>query len=255
MGILDSRSALVVGASSGLGYGTALRFAQEGASVVAAARRTDKLEDLVEDARARGFSGRIVPIACDVMKEEDLDAAVDRTVGEFGQIDILACIAQAGLDLQTYLADTTVERAIDSYRGGPLYTMQLMQKAFPHMKSQGYGRIITCSSGSAVSTTTGYTAYAMAKAAIMPLTRNAAQEWAQYGITTNCVFPVTKNDHFGQDPQSAAALEQIQRIIPTRYMGDPYEDASPIIAFIASEGARYLNGTMVAIGGGIENLA
>jgi NAD(P)-dependent dehydrogenase (short-subunit alcohol dehydrogenase family) len=255
MGILDGRAALLVGASSGLGYGCALRFAQDGADVVAAARRLDRLEELADEARRRGFPGRVVPVRCDVDDEANLDAAVARTIDEFGKVEILACIAQGGLDAQTYLHETTAEQALESYRTGPLYTMLLMQKCLPHMKEQHYGRIITCASGSAVSSTTGFAAYAMAKAAVMTLTRNAAQEWGRYGIVTNCVLPVTKNDHFGQDPQSAAALEAIQRMSPVGYLGDPYDDASPIVSFLASEGAHYLNGQMIGICGGLQMLA
>lgn len=255
MGILNGRAALLVGASSGLGYGCALRFAEDGADVIAAARRLERLEELAEEARERGFAGRIVPVQCDVDNEDDLDAVVSRTIEEFGRVDILACIAQGGLNTQNYLNDTTPQLALDSYRTGPIYTMTLMQKCFPHMKEQHYGRIITCASGSAVSATTGFTGYAMAKAAVMTLTRKAAQEWGRYGIVTNCVLPVTKNDHFGQDAQSTEALERIAQSSPVRYLGDPYEDASPIVSFIASEGARYLNGQMIGICGGLQVLA
>ncbi|MFG2943561.1 SDR family NAD(P)-dependent oxidoreductase [Streptomyces sp. NPDC048282] len=255
MALLDGRTALVVGASSGLGWGIALRFAEEGANVVAAARRTDRLHDLAEEAVQRGFQGRIVTVECDVDVEADLDRVVATTVSEFGRVDILAAIAQGGLGKQTYLNGTTAELALESYRTGPLYTMLLMQKVFPYMEEQGYGRIITCASGSAVSGTTGFTAYAMAKAAVMTLTRKAAQEWAQYGILTNCLLPVTKSDHFGEDEQSTDALRRTEAAIPVRYLGDPYEDASPVVAFLASEGAHYLNGQMVGLDGGLQILA
>lgn len=255
MGILDGRTAIIVGASSGVGYGAALRFAEEGANVIAAARRFDLLEKLAADVAERGFSGRVVPVECDITSEASMDATVARTVQEFGRIDILAAIAQGGLGKQTFLMETSVEDAMNSYATGPVYTMQMMQKCFPYMKEQGYGRIITCSSGSAVSSTTGFTAYAMAKAAVMALTRKAAKEWGQYGITTNCLFPVTKSEHFGKDPQSAAALAQIEATSPVGYMGEPYEDASPIVAFLASEGSRYLNGAMVGADGGLQVLA
>lgn len=255
MGILEGRSAVVVGASSGLGWGVALRYAEEGANVIAAARRLERLDSLAEEARRRGFTGRVVPVVCDVEREEDLDRVVDTAVSEFGTVHILAAIAQGALGKPAYLNDTTAELGYESYRSGPIYTMLLMQKVFPYMKEQRYGRIITCASGSAVSATTGFTAYAMAKAAVMTLTRKAAQEWGQYGIVTNCVLPVTKNDHFGSTPQSAEALRRVKEAIPVRYMGDPYEDASPILAFLASNGAHYLNGQMIGVDGGLQVLA
>jgi 3-oxoacyl-[acyl-carrier protein] reductase len=89
----------------------------------------------------------------------------------------------------------------------------------------------------------------------MTLTRKAAQEWGQYGIVTNCILPVTKTDHFGESPQSVAALAQIERLSPVRYLGDPYDDCTPVVAFLASEAARYLNGQMIDICGGLQVLA
>lgn len=255
MGILENRKAIVVGASSGVGYGCALRFAEEGADVIASARRTDKLQELVEDAKKRGFKGRITPVSCDVAKEEDLDKVIHACIDEFGRIDILACIAQGGLNEQSYFMETTKQQLMDFYLTGPVYTTLMIQKCMPYFKEQKYGRVITCASGSAVSATTGFTPYAMAKAAIMTLTRKAAQEFGQFGVVTNCFLPVTKTEHFGEREQSIAAEERVAMMSPVRYMGDPYEDASPIIAFMASEGAHYLNGQMIGICGGLQMLA
>ncbi len=250
MGLLEGRSAILPGASSGVGYGCALRFAEEGANVIAAARRVERLEKLRDDAASRGFPGKIVPVACDILKEADLDQLVEKCLSEFGKIDILACIAQAGMTDQHYIMDTTKENAQEFYLGGPIYTMHLIQKCIPHMKEKHYGRIITCASGAAVSPTPGFTGYGMAKAAIVDLTRLAAKEFGQFGVVTNCFLPVIKNDLFGIDPQSAAALEQLKRMIPVGYLGDAYEDCSPIVAFMASEGAHYMNGQFISICGG-----
>jgi 3-oxoacyl-[acyl-carrier protein] reductase len=255
MGILEGRKAIVVGASSGVGHGCALRFAEEGADVLACARRLDRLEKLSAEATERRFPGRIVPMTCDVGVETDIDRVVDRARGDFSRIDILACIAQSGMEHQTYLMETTTEDAIRSYTGGPLYTLRFMQRVFPAMKEQHYGRIITCASHGAVTGQPGFTAYAMAKGAIMALTRVVAHEWAIEGIVTNCVLPVVQNELYGQDPQSAAALEQLQQVIPVGYFGKAYEDASQIVTFLASEGARYLNGQMIGMDGGLTMLA
>lgn len=252
MGILSGRAALVTGASSGVGYGVALRFAEEGANVIACARRMSKLEELAEDAQKRGFKGKIIPVTCDVSHEADLDKVVKRTIDEFGKVDILACIAQGGLDRQRPIMETTPDDIYTSVRTGPLYTMLLMQKCFPYMKEQHYGRIITCASGSAVSSTIGVTAYAMAKAMIMTLTRKAAHEWGQYGIVTNCIFPVIINEHFGKEGESPVTIEMVARQSPVRYMGDAYEDGSQMVAFLASEGAKYINGQMIGICGGLQ---
>lgn len=255
MGILQGRSAIVVGASSGVGYGCALKFAEEGADVIASARRVDRLENLAADAAERGFSGRIVPVACDVADESDLDAVVARAISEFGQIDILACIAQGGMEHQTYLMDTTAADVRTFNETGPLYTMLLIQKVVPFMKKRNYGRIITTASGAAVSAPLGYTAYAMAKGSIMALTRVAAKELGRFGMVTNCIVPVIQNDLFGQDAQSTRDLQMVLQMMPVGYMGKAYEDAGPIVAFLASEGAHYLNGQFIGVDGGLQLLA
>lgn len=177
---------MVVGANSGIGYGCALRFAGEGANVLACDIRHDGLEKLAK--QADGVTGKLVTMHCDVSNEEDLDKVVEKTIAEFGKVEILACIAQGGMEHPTYLIDATPELALESYTTGPLYTMLIMQKCFPYMKEQHYGRIITTASGSAVTGVPGYASYGMAKGAIMALTRIAAKEWGQFGITTNCFF-------------------------------------------------------------------
>jgi len=254
MGILEGRKAIVVGASSGAGYGTALRFAQEGADVVIAARRLDRLEALKKEAEKRGFSGKMFPVSCDILKETDLDRVVKTCVEQFKGIDILACIAQAGLFDQRFTMDTTPDNALEFFNGGPVYTMLMIQKCMPYFKEQNYGRIITCASGAGVSAVPGFTGYSMAKAAIVALTRLCAKEFGPYGVVTNCFLPVTKADSFDAGDQSREALEMVLKMMPVGYMGDPYEDLSPVLAFLASEGAHYLNGQFLAVDGGLSSI-
>ena len=253
MGILDGRTALVVGANSGIGYGCALRFAEEGANVLACDWRHDGLEKLAKQAGS--LKGKLVTMNCDVSKREDLDRVVEKTIAEFGKVEILACIAQGGMEHPTNLIDATPELALESYITGPLYTLLLMQKCFPYMKEQHYGRVITTASGAAVSGVSGFASYGMAKAAIMSLTRIAAKEWGQFGITTNCFLPVIKGKNFDASPEGRAAAEQMAKISPVGYFGEAYEDCSPILAFMASEGSHYMNGQMIGICGGIQTLA
>ncbi len=253
MGILRGRTAIIVGAGSGIGYGCALRFTEEGANVLSCDIRPDGLEKLVKEAA--NMDGKIAAMTCDVAREEDLDKVVEKTILEFGKVEILACIAQGGMEHPTNLLNATPELALESYITGPLYTMLLMQKCFPYMKDQHYGRIITCASGAAVSGTPGFASYSMAKGAIMSLTRFAAKEWGRFGITVNCFLPVIKGANFDASPEGRAAVEMIVQMSPVGYFGDAYEDCSPILAFMASDGSHYMNGQMIGICGGIQILA
>ena len=187
------------------------------------------------------------------MEEANLDKIVSFCADKFGRIDILACIAQAGLNDQHYTMETTKENAMEFFLGGPVYTMQLIQKCMPYFEKQHYGRIITCASGAGVHATPGFTGYSMAKAAVVALTRLCSKEFAKYGVVTNCFLPVIKADGFDTSDQGRAAMEQLKQVIPVGYVGDAYEDCAPVLAFLASEGAHYLNGQVLSICGGLLN--
>ena len=256
MGKLDGRVAIVTGASSGVGYGCALRYAMEGATVIACARRVARLEGLVKEAETRGYTGKVIPVACDIGKEEDLDNVVKVAIDTCGKIDILACIAQGGMDVFSTVENTTAANAHLLFDQGPVYTMLLIQKCLPYMKEAHYGRIITCSSGAGVAPVDNVIPYGMAKAAMISLTRNAAKELAPYGITTNCFLPVVLSE--SQSPNEGVSKEQqdafVASLIPMKYLGDAFDDCAPVLVFIASEEARYLNGQFIAIDGGLTPL-
>ena len=251
MGILEGRVAVVTGASSGIGRACAVRFAEEGAAVVASARRANLLDELVDEITSKG--GRAIAVVCDVMNEDEIINVVDTAGERFGRIDILGNFAQAFYPYRAIdhanLMSTTPQNALNQFVGGPLQFMLFMQKCFPYMKAQGYGRIVNTSSGAWLLGTPDYVAYGMAKAAVDALTRHASQDWGQYGITTNTIYPVVRNlDHEREHPEMAKALPQR---IPLKRHGTPYDDLSPIVTFLVSEGSGYLNGQSFGINGGL----
>lgn len=250
MGILEGKIAILTGASSGVGYGCALRFAEEGAKVIACARRIEKLEKLREEVIEKGFSGKIIPQKCDILVDEDLDAAVAKAVELFGTVHILANIAQGGLGVSEPLESSSLKVCMDYIMGGPFASMKLMQKVFPYMKAQNYGRIINCSTEAAARGMKGFTGYGMAKAAVESLTRNAAIEWGPYGITANTFAPFIMTEGYTLSERGLMIAEKVASQNPTRRFGKPYEDCSPMIAFLASEGAGYINGELINISGG-----
>jgi NAD(P)-dependent dehydrogenase (short-subunit alcohol dehydrogenase family) len=123
------------------------------------------------------------------------------------------------------------------------------------MKERNYGRIINCGSQSALMGMPGFGAYEMAKSAIQALTRNASQEWAKYGITSNVFLPAHWSDAFKLSPQGIAAGKAAAASSPMGRLGEPYEDVSPMVTFLASEAAGYINGQCIAIDGGVQLIA
>jgi 3-oxoacyl-[acyl-carrier protein] reductase len=243
--ILKGRIAIVTGASSGIGRACAVRFAEEGAAVVVCARRLDRLQELAHEIEAAG--GSAVAIRCDVAVEADIDGVVDATIDRFGRVDVLANIAQGGMGHLGPLAQTTTKDLLEMFLTGPVASMLFMQKCFPHMKAQGYGRIINCGSATSLLGAPGVAGYNMAKEAILALTRTAAKDWAQYGLVTNTFLPAVRSEAV---PLSEEFYEQLAATSPLRRYGYPYEDCAPIVAFMASEEAGYLNGQAIGIDGG-----
>lgn len=252
---LSGQKAIIIGASSGVGYRIALRFAEAGADIIAGARRLDHLNKLVQEAKDKGFEVEITPVICDVAKTEDIRNIVNVCVEKYGQIDILAPIAQGGLYDQHNFLETTLDNAMLFFRTGPGYSLELIQIAYPYMKEKHYGRIILCASGAGVQYTENTCSYGMAKSAMISLNRTVSHELGPDGIVCNCILPVARTDAF-EDPDSPGGkkyLAMMEQAIPTHHFGTAYEDVSPLVCFLASEKAGYINGQVISACGGCCN--
>lgn len=247
MGKLDNKVAIVTGASSGVGRGVAKVLAQNGAKVCACARRMEKLEGLAEEVRA--FGGEVLPIACDVTDPAQIHNVVEQCVSHFGGVDILVNLAQGAM-LYRPLVDVDQEYALLAYKSGALASLLFMQECFPHMKEKGYGRIINTASAAGYDGSPGFGAYGMAKEAIRAVTRTAANEWGQYGITVNVFLPIIATDTFREtQPEALKALEARTAL---KRVGTTEEDCAPLIVFLASEDGGYLTGQSFMVDGGIH---
>lgn len=252
MGVLTNRVAIVTGASSGIGRAVALDYAKQGAALVVCARRREKLDELVAQVAAAG--GKAIAVDCDVMREEDIGKVVDAAVEAFGTVHILANIAQGNMGDMTYLDEVTVQGALDSYISGPVQSMLFMQKCFPYMIEQKYGRIINTASHAALFGEKGFAAYNMAKGAVMALTRVASQEWAPHGIVTNTILPVVRTEAWDMTQQSRDFAESLTNAIPTGQFARPEEIVSAF-TLLASDGASYINGQALGLDGGWHLIA
>ena len=247
MGKLDNKVAIVTGASSGVGRGVAKVLAQNGAKVCACARRMEKLEELAEEVRA--FGGEVLPIACDVTDPAQIHNVVEQCVSHYGDVDIHVNLAQGAM-LYRPLVDVDQEYALLAYKSGALASLLFMQECFPHMKEKGYGRIINTASAAGYDGSPGFGAYGMAKEAIRAVTRTAANEWGQYGITVNVFLPIIATDTFREtQPEALKALEARTAL---KRVGTTEEDCAPLIVFLASEDGGYLTGQSFMVDGGIH---
>ena len=182
---ITGKIVVITGASSGLGEATARHLSAQGATVVLGARRTDRLQTLANELTARG--GKVLTLATDVTKRNDVQALVDAAVQYFGRIDVM--LYNAGLMQHSPLERLKVDewdRMVDVNIKGVLYGIAA---ALPHMKRQKAGHIINVSSVAGHKVTPAGAVYAATKHAVRALSEGLRQEVKPYNIRTTIVSP------------------------------------------------------------------
>jgi NAD(P)-dependent dehydrogenase (short-subunit alcohol dehydrogenase family) len=239
----SGRTALVTGASRGLGRAVAARLLERGATVAIHVRDRTRAE-----ATVRELGGSSVAMAGDLEEDGVAVSVVERTVAEFGRLDIL--VNNAALPFTTRFEHITPDewrRAVEINLTVPFL---MTQAAVPAMKSHGYGRVVNISStaGRMVSTLGG-AHYTATKTGLLGLTRAAAKELGKYGITVNAVCPGMIDTELTRESASDERLEQIANGYPVPRLGTSLEVAD-VICFAASEAAGYITGASFDINGG-----
>ncbi|MFT4105958.1 MAG: SDR family oxidoreductase [Lacrimispora sp.] len=248
MGRLDGKVAIITGAGTGLGRGTAILFAKEGATVVLCGRRLEKLQQTVDVCKANGAEA--LAVKCDLQKMEDMENLISVTMETYGKIDILVNNANAAeqyipiMDHTQEMWDTVMKTSLE----GTWHMMRLCQ---PIMMKQKFGRIINVSSAAGSQGLKFYGAYAAAKAGIRALTMVAAREWGPE-ITVNSIAPLNNGEL--PDATYAKMTEEEKAagyLPPLGYTGDGEKDVAPGILFLASDDGHYVTGQNINIDGGL----
>jgi NAD(P)-dependent dehydrogenase (short-subunit alcohol dehydrogenase family) len=248
-GRLEDRVAIVTGAGDGIGNAVARAFAAEGARVLVAEIDGARGE-AVAAALANEFGVAAVALRTDVAVRADVEQMVQRALEEWGAVDILVNNAWGGgaLGRLEYKKESRFDLGFHVGFYGPLWAMQA---AFPSMRDRGFGRIVNMCSLNGVNAHMGTAEYNAAKEALRALTRTAAREWAQYGITANAICPGAKTAAsrrvFAQNPELEAVADASN---PMGRLGDPETDIAPVAVFLASDDSRYLTGNTLFVDGG-----
>lgn len=240
--------ALVTGAASGMGFTTAKSFAQAGAMVALADINKTAVEEAAKKLSDEGY--KVLPIICNVSKEEQVKAMVEKTVVTFGRLD--AAYNNAGVNsLMTDTADLSSEeynRVLDiDLRGIWLYMKYELQQ----MRKQGNGAIVNCSSLGGLVGNAGRAAYHAAKHGVLGLTKSAAIEYAPKGIRINAIFPgvidtpmveqMVKSGDFSRE--AGASLAPIGRLGTEQEIAD-------VVIWLCSSMSTFVIGQSIAVDGG-----
>lgn len=247
---VQDKVVVVTGAGRGIGRGIALHLAKNGATVAVAEHRRDRLDAILHELG--DLAAAHLGVECDIGDRDAVFAMVDSVVGAFGRVDGLVNNAQSFRPI-TPIEDVTEHDMDVLYRTGPLGTLWAMQAVFPHMKAQGWARIVNVGSANGIRGARGYAPYNASKEAIRALTRTAAREWGRYGIVVNCYCPAAAG-HF--EPPEAAddprleAYEIMYKYHPMQRDGDPETDIAPTVLFLLSDACRWLTGETLMLDGG-----
>ncbi len=243
---LTGKTALITGASQGIGRAIALQLAAEGAQIALAARNESKLVEVKAEIEAAG--GTAATFALDVASEDSIKSTAKAVLAHFGKLDILvnnAGITKDGLVLRMKLADFE-----DVIRTNLTGAFLLTQAVLQSMLKARSGRIINITSVSGEMGSAGQANYAASKAGMIGLTKALAREFASRNITVNAIAPgfiETPMTHILTDNRKATVLSEIPL---ARYGQD--SDIAHAVAFLASDGAGYITGHTLDVNGGLH---
>ncbi len=242
----NGKVVIITGAGRGIGKAAALSFAQKGARVALASRTESQLSQTAAQIRAMGGTALVVPT--DVGKSQDCARLLDRTVSEFGGLDVL--VNNAAVDWPRLILDVSDTEFDELMAINTKSVFVLSRDAAKRMiERKTRGRIINISSINVRRAEPYYGAYAASKGAVESFTLTCAAEWGPYGITVNAVAPgsvMTEMNKDSSDPQKVAWKENR---IPLGKIAAPEDIVGPI-EFFASDAAAYVTGQILLVDGG-----
>ncbi|SFI56064.1 MULTISPECIES: 3-hydroxybutyrate dehydrogenase [unclassified Bacillus (in: firmicutes)] len=254
--MFKNRVVFLTGAASGIGYEMGKAFAKEGATVMITDRLEDRVQEAVKQLENEGY--KVFGMQCDVTVEREIEQAISETVTRFGSLDVL--INNAGMQYVSPIEDFPTEKFEMLIKIMQIAPFIAIKHAFPIMKKQKYGRIINIASINGLVGFAGKSAYNSAKHGVIGLTKVAALEGAEHGITVNALCPgyvdtpLVRNQLQDLATTRNVPLEHVledviyplvpqQRLLHT-------EEISDYALFLTSEKAKGITGQAVVIDGG-----
>ena len=242
---LTGQSAIVTGASRGIGKMIAMRLAECGARVACVARNVERLDETVATITQAG--GMAESMACDVTNRTSVDQVTDSVAESVGRLDIL--VNNAGITRDGLLPRMSDDEWDDVIATNLRGTFLFARAASRYMMRARYGRIINIASVSGLMGNPGQTNYSASKAGMIGLTRSLARELAGRHVTINAIAP-----GFIESEMTAAlgeaTLGEVEKRIPVKRLGKPEEIADGVV-YLCSASASYITGQVITIDGGL----
>jgi 3-oxoacyl-[acyl-carrier protein] reductase len=235
----SGRTVVVTGAARGIGKEVARLFAASGAATYVIDPDGDELKSAADEIGATAIVG-------DVTSTDDVGAAVEEMVRDTGRLDVVVNNAGILRDKMLWkLTDEDWESVLAVHLGG---TFRMTRAAVPHFRRQEFGRVVNITSYTGLHGNLGQSAYAAAKAGIIGLTKTTAKELAGFGVTVNAISPNAETRMIASIPEERRA--ELVAGIPMKRYAAPSEMAAAI-AFLASDEAGYITGTVLPVDGGL----
>ena len=239
---LNGRTAIVGGASAGIGLACAEALAAEGANVVLFARGREALEREAERLGALAVAG-------DAARAEDLERLVEQTLERFGGIDVL--VLNSGGPPRTRAVDVTDEQVEDAVALLLLSAVRLVRLCRPHLEASGHGRVLAITSSAVKEPVDNLALSNAVRPGLTGWLKSVARELGPSGVTVNAVAPgridtARLHEVYGDAGPSEADLA----VIPLRRLGSPRE-LGDVVCFLASDRAAYVTGATIAVDGGL----
>jgi len=246
---LTGKSAVITGASRGIGEAIARRLAQHGANVIVSSRKIDACEGVAASINEALGRKAAVATACNITRKDDLRALTEFANATFGTIDIL--VSNAAVNPYFGSAEGISDEQFEKIMTANVKaTHWLSQLVLPQMKERQDGSIIIVSSIGAFVGSNSIGAYNISKAADLQLARNLAVEYGPLNIRANCICPGIVKTYFAEalwkDPKIEA---MISRTLPLRRFGEP-DDIAGAAVFLASPAGKWVTGQQIVIDGG-----